>query len=63
MTDILIHTTGGHQVTCVPNAFIDEYMQDANGEFVKIYLYLLRMLSHGEGNFCVSAMADKFNYT
>ncbi len=63
MTDILIHTTGGHQVTCVPNAFIDKYMQDANGEFVKIYLYLLRMLSQGEVNFCLSSMADKFNYT
>ena len=45
MTDILIHKAGNHQVTCVPNAFIDEYMQEANGEFVKIYLYLLRMLN------------------
>lgn len=63
MTDIMIHTAGGHQVTCVSNAFIDEYMQDANGEFVKIYLYLLRMLSHSEGHFSLSTMADKFNYT
>lgn len=63
MTDIRIHTTEGHQVTCVPNAFIDEYMTDANGEFVKIYLFLLRMLSQGEGHFCLSVMADKFNYT
>lgn len=63
MTDIRIHTTEGHQVTCVPNAFIDEYMPDANGEFVKIYLFLLRMLSQGEGHFGLSVMADKFNYT
>lgn len=63
MTDILIHTAGGHQVTCVPNAFIDEYMHDANGEFVKIYLYLLHMLCHDNGHFSISAMADKFNYT
>lgn len=63
MTDILIHTAGGRQVTCVPNAFIDEYMHDANGEFVKVYLYLLRVVCHNDGRFSISAMADKFNYT
>ena len=26
--------------TSVSNVFIDEYMNKANGEFVKIYLYL-----------------------
>lgn len=63
MTDITIHTAGAHQVTCVSNAFIDEYMHDASGEFVKIYLYLLRMLCHDDGRFSLSAMADKFHYT
>ena len=28
-------------VTILPNAFLDGYMPEANGEFVKIYLYLL----------------------
>lgn len=63
MTDILIHKAGNHQVTCVPNAFIDEYMQEANGEFVKIYLYLLRMLCQDGGHFSIASMADTFNYT
>ena len=27
----------------VPDAFVDFYMPQANGEFVKIYLYLLRL--------------------
>ena len=27
----------------VPDAFIDSYMPQANGEFVKVYLYLLRL--------------------
>ena len=35
-------------LTSVSNLFIDEYMPNANGEFVKIYLYLLRLVSvHG----------------
>ena len=42
MSDVKIHTSDGRQVTCVPNAFIDRYMRDANGEYVKVYLYLLR---------------------
>ena len=33
----------------VPSKFIDEYMPEANGEFVKIYLYLLRALGSSFG--------------
>ena len=36
-----INNSGGIQATLVANAFIDHYMLQANGEFVKIYLYLL----------------------
>ena len=45
MKDIRLHTDSKSTATCVPNAFIDHYMADANGEFVKIYLYLLRSMS------------------
>ena len=31
--------------TMLSNAFIDSYMVDANGEYVKVYIYLLRCLS------------------
>ncbi|MFQ9387600.1 MAG: hypothetical protein ACLR1V_01180 [Coprococcus sp.] len=31
-------------VTVIPNTFFDEYLPRANGEFLKIYLYLLRWL-------------------
>ena len=37
MTDITLHTKSKSTVTCVSNTFIDEYMADANGEFVKIW--------------------------
>lgn len=63
MTDIQIHTATSQQSTCVSNTFIDCFMPDASGEFVKIYLYLLRVLSSGDGYFNPSAMADKFHYT
>ena len=35
-------TQFSQQYTYIPNAFIDTYMPDANGSFVKVYLYLLR---------------------
>lgn len=62
MTDITLHTKSKSMVTCVPNVFIDELMADANGEFVKIYLYLLRCINSAEP-FSVSKMADKFDHT
>lgn len=46
----------------VSNAFIDEYMSEANGEFVKVYLYLLRCVSQNK-QVSISVIADKFNHT
>ncbi len=37
-------------ITQVPNIFIDCYMPDANGSFVKVYLYLLRQFAAGSGS-------------
>lgn len=48
--------------TAVPNAFIDEYMRDANDAQLKIYLYLLRTKGAG-GSTCISDIADRFNHT
>lgn len=62
MKDITLHTDSNTTATCVPNAFIDNFMADANGEFVKIYLYLLRCMNSAE-TFSISQMADKFEHT
>ena len=44
---------GGH--TLVPDFFVDNYMPEADGEYVKIYLYLLRCLkSRHTGALCLS---------
>ena len=49
--------------TSVSNVFIDRFMPEANGEFVKVYLYLLRHLT-GNADYCtISAIADQFNHT
>jgi len=63
MSDIMLHTSTSRQVTCVSNTFIDNFMKDANGEYVKIYLYMLRCLSQEGMDFSISAMADKLDHT
>ena len=49
--------------TAVPNAFLDVYMKDANGEFVKVYLHLLRCLSGPSAHVSTSDIADSLNLT
>lgn len=63
MANIKLHSERQISATCVSNAFIDEYMSDANGEFVKIYLYLLRLMNVPDAAFSVSSIADKFDHT
>lgn len=48
--------------TAISNLFIDEYMTGANDAQLKVYLYLLRMMSTHEAT-SVSDIADKFNHT
>lgn len=47
-------------VTVVSNDFIDTYMAAANGEYVKVFLYLLR---HETEDLTVSSIADALNHT
>lgn len=49
--------------TTVSNLFIDNYMPQANGEFVKIYLYLLRCMSDPDMDISISSIADRFDHT
>ncbi|MGN0465950.1 MAG: DnaD domain protein [Lachnospiraceae bacterium] len=50
--------------TIIPNNFIDEYMVKANGEFVKIYLYVQSQIqANREQNLSLSVIADKFECT
>lgn len=47
-------------VTAVSNIFIDEYMGTASGEYVKVYLYLLR---HAGKNVEIPDIAEALNHT
>lgn len=63
MANITLHSDNQISATSVSNIFIDEYMSDANGEFVKIYLYLLRLMNMPDASFSISSIADKFEHT
>ena len=63
MAKITLHNDRDISTTSVSNQFIDHYMTAANGEYVKIYLYLLRCMSSSECSFSLSAAADKFEHT
>ena len=63
MADIMLHTTSNTGFTCVSNSFIDDFMKDANGEYVKVYLYLLRCLTRDGFEFSISQLADCLDHT
>lgn len=63
MDKIQLHCNNSHSVTMLSNKFIDEYMPNANGEFVKVYLYLLRCMHTSEFSCTISAIADHLNHT
>ncbi len=56
-TEIPAGTTG------VSNHFLDYYMPKANGEYVKVYLYLLRALRHPSRELSVTILADALEHT
>lgn len=58
-----LHNGSSIGVTIISNIFIDYYMPQANGEFVKIYLYLLRCLHSGQGDLDLASVADVFSCT
>ena len=60
---ILLKRDSSMAATYVPNTFIDKYMTHADGEFVKIYLYLLRCMNSPDTPFSISGTADKFDHT
>ena len=48
-------------VTPVADAFIDNYMAAANGEYVKVYLYILR--HQNQEDLTLEQIADALNHT
>ena len=50
-------------VTAVPDLFLEQYMPAANGEFVKVYLYLLKLVKDHQQDSTLSSMSDFFSCT
>lgn len=48
------------EATLVADEFIDKYMVSANGEYIKVYLFLLR---HGIKDVTISVIAEALNHT
>ncbi len=63
MNRLHLHADYDCDSTIVSNIFIDRFMPYANGEFVKIYLYLLRCMTDRSANISISGLADFFNQT
>lgn len=63
MATIPLHNDCQSTTTTIPNIFLDQFMPEANGEFVKVYLYLLRCVSNHSSDCSVSAIADCFDHT
>jgi DnaD/phage-associated family protein len=62
MSHLTIYQDNYTDATVISNRFIDEYMCSANDAQLKIYLYLIRMMS-ARLSTSISDIADKFNYT
>lgn len=62
MSSLNIYRDNYVDATLISNIFIDEYMKDANDAQIKVYLYLVRLMS-AHKNTSISDIADKFNHT
>lgn len=62
MAHLTIYQDNFTGYTAVSNRFIDDFMKDANDAQLKVYFYLIRMISANQA-VSVSGIADHFNYT
>lgn len=63
MKRVTLNSTKKNNETSVSNVFLDTFMRDANGEFVKVYLHLLRCMGMENADVTISDIADKLNLT
>ncbi|MEE1314649.1 MAG: DnaD domain protein [Faecalimonas sp.] len=63
MSALILRNRFQRDTTTVGNDFIDNYMAKANGEYVKVYLLLLRLLNTEDTTLRVSTLADCLDCT
>ncbi len=62
MASIHIHTDESRDITILTNSFLDRFLPRANGEFLKVYLYLLRSCGSNR-DLSLCSVADALNCT
>ena len=63
MSALILRNHSHNNITIVENDFIDHYMVSANGEYVKVYLLLLRYQNIPEQLQDIPQMADLLENT
>lgn len=63
MDQILLCTTQIPLTTLIYNTFIENYMPEANGDYVKVYLYLAKCIQHKEAGLSINFLADRMDNT
>lgn len=63
MDHILLCTNHIPLTTSIHNTFIENYMLEANGDYVKVYLYLAKCIQYGEQGLSICSLADRMDNT
>ena len=63
MENVITCTGYIQQNTVISNAFIEHFMLDANGSYVKVYLYLSKCIQSGGIDISIPFLADKTDST
>lgn len=63
MSQFTLKTAASAGTTSISNLFLDFYMPKANGEYVKVYLFLLRALGNSSLELSVAGLADALECT
>ena len=60
MSSIRLYDNYNSDATKIPNAFIDHHMTHSDGEYVKIFLFLLRSLNASPDDLSLQSLAEHF---
>lgn len=63
LSTIAIHSDNKNLFTAINNTFIDEYMAEAHGDYIKVYIYLIRLFSSSDKSFDTKNVARALDIT
>ena len=63
MDMIRIRSCFSQDVTVIANEFLDRFLPEANGDFLRVYLYLIRVAGSGLESLSLCSAADRLNCT